>query len=208
MDAKKGPKSYATMKHDDTTAMIRDGTTMGQLCFPRRNKKHKGGTFTGEYADGVTWSGSECMLFAKDGGMTKPHIDVQSVPGGKTGDIMHMPAAGVIRRVNHQDTPGPAKQAIVVHPDDMSKVIETLKIDTRKESTAQYGGRLTTLPQFAQKLREAGIRFVAMDFPARCSYALPARCAHVFITLGLVESSAWHPVFKEDMKYTEKQGQF
>ena len=34
-----------------------------------------------------------------------------------------------------------------------------------------------------------------------CS-ALPARCAHVFITLGLVESSAWHPVFKEDMKYT------
>ncbi|CAN0261029.1 unnamed protein product [Ectocarpus sp. 12 AP-2014] len=201
VDKKTGPNAYATMKNDDTTAMIREGTRMGELCFPRRPRSgSRGGKLTGCRADGVEWSGSECMFFAKDGGMTNPHIDVQSVPGG-SGRIMYMPAAGVIRRVNHQDVPGPAKQAIVVHADDMYKVIETLKIDTRKESTGQYGGNLTTLPELARELREAGIRFVAMDFPGRCSYALPAQCAHVFITRGLVESAAWHPVFKEDMPY-------
>ena len=173
---------------------------MGELCFPHRSRGRQGGKLTGCRADGVEWSGSECMLFAKDGGMTNPHIDVQSVPGG-SGQIMYMPAAGVVRRVNHQDVPGPAKQAIAVHADDMDTATDTLDIDIRKESTSQYRGTLTTLPQFARKLREAKIRFVVMDFPGRCSYALPAQCAHVFITIGLVESAAWHPVFKQDMPY-------
>ena len=171
---------------------------MGELCFPRRGNHHQCGTLTGSEADGVAWSGSECMLFAKDGGMTNPHVDVQSVPGG-TGRIIHMPAAGVIRKVNRGDTRGPAKQAIVVHADDMLTVIETLKINTNKESTSQYGGPSRTLPEFARVLKSNGIRFVVMNFPSECSYALPARCAHVFVTIGLVESSAWHPVYKQDM---------
>lgn len=193
MDKQTDRTCSATLKNDAVTRMIREGTRMGELCFPRRGK-HRGGSLTGNSADGVAWGGSECMLFAKDGGMTNPHVDVQSVPGG-TGKIVHMPAAGIIRKVNHADTQGPAKQAIVVHADDMSRVIETLKRDTGKESTSQYGGRLQTLPEFARVLRGAGIRFVVMNFPARCSYALPAKCAHVFTTIGLVESSAWHPVF-------------
>ena len=112
-----------------------------------------------------------------------------------------MPAAGIIRKVNHAHTEGPAKQAIVVHAGDMDRnaEIETLKIDTAKESTSQYGGKVRTLPEFARALRGAGIRFVVMDIPARCSYALPARCAHVFITIGLVESAAWHPVFSQEV---------
>lgn len=114
---------------------------------------------------------------------------------------MHMPAAGVIRKVNRRATKGPAKQAIVVHADDMSSVMKTLQIDTGKESTSQYRGQTRTLLEFARVLKGAGIRFVVVDFPASCSYALPAECAHVFITIGLVESSAWHPVFKKTMDY-------
>ncbi|CAN0099118.1 unnamed protein product [Ectocarpus sp. 12 AP-2014] len=190
---------YATMENDTVTAMIREGTRMGELCFPRRGNHQRCGRLTGNSADGVAWSGSECMLFAKDGGMTNPHVDVQSVPGG-TGTIIHMPAAGVIRRVNHADAQGPVKQAIVVHADDMSRVIETLQINTGKESASQYGGPPRTLPEFARVLRNEGIRFVVINFPVRCSYALPARCAHAFVTIGLVESSAWHPVYKQDMK--------
>ena len=198
VDDKTDKTCYSTMKNDAVTKMIREGTRIGELCFPGRGR-HSGGVLTGDSADGVSWSGSECMHFAKDNGMTNPHVDVQSVPGG-TGKIYHMPAAGIIRTVNRDDTHVPAKQAIVVHADDMSKVIETLDIDTRKESTSQYGGKPRTLPEFAIVLRDAGIRFVVMDFPWRCSYVLPAKCAHVFITLGLVESAAWHPVFSQDMK--------
>lgn len=116
---------YATMKNDAVTKMIREGTRMGELLFPHRGKQ-PGGRLVGNSADGVAWSGSKCMLFAKDGGMTTPHVDVQAVPGG-TGRIFHMPAAGIIRKVNHAYTEGPAKQAIVVHADDMDRVVETLK---------------------------------------------------------------------------------
>ncbi|CAN0437442.1 unnamed protein product, partial [Hapterophycus canaliculatus] len=140
----------ATFKNDAVTRMIREEARMGQLCFPRR-VEDRGGSLTGNSADDVAWSGSECMLFAKDGGMTNPHVDVQFVPGG-TGKIIHMPAAGIKRKVNHADTQAPAKQAIVVHADDMSRVIETLKIDTGKESTSQHGGKLQTLPEFARVL--------------------------------------------------------
>lgn len=178
--------------------MLRD-TRMGQLCFPSRHG-HRGGTLTGSLA-GSRWGGSECMLFAKDDGMTNPHIDVQSVPGG-TGEIIHMPAAGVIRTVNGADSDRPAKQAIVVHADDMDSVVKTLGIDISQESTRQYSGPISTLPGFARALSAAKIRFVVMNFPARCSYALPAKCAHVFVTEGLVESAAWHPVFKQDMKWS------
>lgn len=107
-------------------------------------------------------------------------MDVQSVPGG-TGKIVHMPAAGIIRKVNHADTQGPAKQAIVVHADDMSRVIQTLKIDTGKESTSQYGGKLQTLPEFARVLRGAEIRFCCDEFS--CALLVrPARevCTRVY----------------------------
>ncbi|CBN80317.1 conserved unknown protein [Ectocarpus siliculosus] len=186
---------YATLENDTVTAMIREGTRMGELCFPRRGNHLQYGTLTGKEADGVAWSGSECMLFAKDGGMTNPHVDVQSVPGG-TGRIIHMPAAGVIRRVNYVEENRPAKQAIVVHADDMSRVIETLKINTKKESASQYGGPPRTLPEFARVLKSKGIRFVVMNFPSRCSYALPARPsfmrAHELALRGLLHSNdAW-----------------
>lgn len=185
------------MKNDNVTKMIRERTRMGQLCFPLR-RGYGGGILTGSL-EGSQWGGSECMLFAKDGGMTNPHIDVQQVPGG-TDEIVYMPAAGIIRTVNGADCDRPAKQAIVVHADDMGSVVKTLGIDISKESTRQYSGTIETLPDFARELRAASIRFVVMDFPARCSYALPAKCAHVFVTKGLVESAAWHPVFKQDMK--------
>lgn len=125
----------ATLENDAVTKMMREDTRMGELSFPRRGKR-RGGELTGSSADGIAWGGSECMLFAKDGGMTNPHVDVQSVPGG-TGTILYMPAAGIIRKVNHAAHQGPAKQAIVVHADDIEDVVRTLEIDTEKESTSQ-----------------------------------------------------------------------
>ena len=122
-------------------------------------------------------------------------FEIIGVANGKK--LKHMPAAGIIRKVNHAE--GAAKQAIVVHADDMDRVVKTLKINTAKESTSQYGGDVQTLPEFARTLRGAGIRFVVVDFPVRCCYALPARCAHVFVTIGLVESAAWHPVLSQRM---------
>lgn len=187
------------MKCDTVIDAIRN-TTAGTFCFPT-GKRKGGGKLVGGMADGVQWSGSNCMLFAKEGGMTKMHVDVQSVPGGNTGAVLEMPAVGVVRSVIHkqyQKSPV-AKQAIVVHADDMQKVIDELGVNTGQESTCQYRGKLETLPEFARELREKQIRFVVVDFSYRCSYLLPAKCAHVFITNGLVESAAWHPNFKQDM---------
>lgn len=185
-------KTYsATLKNDEVTKMIRD-TRIGQLCFPRRGAS-EGGKLVGVTADGVPFTGSECMLFAKHGGMTNPHVDVQRIPSGKTKELIKMPAAGIVRRVNNYGPDGPAKQAIVVHRGDVDTVIRALDLDLNKESTSQYSGAIKTLPNFAAKLRDAHVRFVVVNLPTRCSYALPARCAHVFITLGLVESMAWHP---------------
>lgn len=64
MDKKTDRTCYATLKNDVVTRMIREETRIGELCFPRRGK-HRGGSLTGDSADGVAWSGSECMLFAK-----------------------------------------------------------------------------------------------------------------------------------------------
>lgn len=182
--------SRTTMENDVATKLI-SNTRMGEMCYPKRGCA-PGGFLIGKEKDGVTFTGSQCMLFLKNCGMTTPHVDVQSVPGG-SGEVFDMPAAGTIRAVNTMGYGKTAKRAIVVHADCREDVIKELVIDTGLESTSQYLGKDRTLEEFARALKRAGIKFVVIDFPWLCSYMLPSSCAHVFVTFGLVESGAWHP---------------
>ncbi|CAN0216779.1 unnamed protein product, partial [Ectocarpus fasciculatus] len=182
--------SYDSIKCREASELVRN-TTMGGLCHSER-KDARGGTLTGEMrVDGKAWSGSEVTAFAMTScAVTNPHSDGQMVHG----KFFLLPAAGTMRSVNRRDV-GPAKRAVVTCAHDMDKVVHVLKLDIRKTSSTQYKGPIVTLEGLARQLTEHGIRFVVINYPEHCSYAIPEKCGHMFVTERLVESCAWHPVF-------------
>lgn len=169
---------------------------MAELCFPQRGGKwgRKGGSETISITrGGKTWGGSEVTSWAMpDGSVTLPHIDGLDV----LGEQMFLSAAGTMRAVR-RDHLGPAKRAIVICSGDKDKVVAELGLDLEKNSPSQYSGTID-LEGLARILREAGIRFVVMEFPSDCSYILPSSCAHMFVTMGLIESSTWVSLLKVD----------
>lgn len=128
------------------------------------------------------------------GHVTKLHLDTFAV-GSKH---MYLPAAGTIRAVR-RDHEGPTKRAIVVCARDKEKVASKFRLDVRKLPNFQYTGKKVDLEGLATLLRAEEIRFVVMEFPSECSYILPSGCAHMFVTLGLFESSTWFTSLKVDV---------
>lgn len=100
-----------------------------------------------------------------------------------------MAAAGTIRPVSRVPLDA-AKRAIVISALDKDEAMEVLKLDVSQQLQAQHPGKID-LNGLARKLRGNSVRFVAMEFPPECSYILPSDCAHVFVTLALVESPTW-----------------
>ena len=94
-------------------------------------------------------------------------------------------------RAVRRDHVGPAKRAIVVCAGDKDKVLSTFGLDLQKLPSFQYTGKKVDLEGLARILRAAKIRFVVMEFLSECSYIIPSGCAHMFVTLGLIESSTW-----------------
>lgn len=76
---------------------------------------------------------------------------------------------------------------------DKERVIQALRLNTTKTATCQYSGTIASLEGLVPVLKAHGIRFVVMEFPSSCSYIIPSGCAHMFVTLGLIETCAWHP---------------
>lgn len=182
--------SYNSIKCREASELVRN-TRMGGLCHSKRQDA-RGGTLTGEMnVDGKAWSGSEVTAFAMTSrGVTKPHFDGQMVHG----EFFLLPAAGTMRSVNRRDK-GSAKRAVVTCAHDMDKVVSELKLGITKTASTQYNGGIENLESLASLLTEKGIRFVVINFPEHCSYAIPEKCGRMFVTERLVESSAWHPVF-------------
>ena len=136
-----------------------------------------------------TWGGSEFTAFVMASGYVTPmHVDVYEA----NGCTVYPPSAGIMRAVNRRYT-GPAKKALVVCDADVKTVVEKLGLDRSQRAFRQYSGPLKTLKDVASVLRETGVRYVSMEFPAECSYILPGGCPHMFETLGLIESVVWHP---------------
>ncbi|CAN0232663.1 unnamed protein product [Ectocarpus sp. 6 AP-2014] len=188
-DDKVDALSFNTIECVGASDLVRN-TRMGGLCHPDRPPT-RGGVLTGTTSvRGKSWSGSEVTAFAmRTGGVTHSHVDAQMVHG----EHLYLPAAGTMRSVNRRGS-GPAKRAILMCAHDMDRVVDLLGLDVNKPSSSQYTGAIVDLEGLATRLRVNGIRFVVVDFPECCSYAIPARCAHMFVTLRLVESCAWHPI--------------
>ncbi|CAM9479955.1 unnamed protein product [Ectocarpus sp. 13 AM-2016] len=188
-DEKVDAQSFNTIKCSGASDLVRN-TRMGGLCHPHRPRT-RGGVLTGtKSVRGKSWSGSEVTAFAKRrGGVTHSHVDAQMVHG----ESFILPAAGIMRSVNRRGS-GPSKRAILMCAHDMERVVDLLALDVSKPYSSQYTGEIVDLEGLATRLRANGIRFILVDFPECCSYAIPARCAHMFVTLRLVESCAWHPI--------------
>lgn len=185
--------SYQTIQCTVATGIVRK-TRMGTLCYPDRadtaGTDNTGGKLTKPVAvGGVLWAGSEVTAFAmRRGGVTQIHVDSLVI----NGETLLLPAAGAIRSVNRGDR-GPAKRAIVICAHDMDRVVRLFKLDVRKPPAVQYRGSVPDLRRLAAELKANSIRFVVIDFPEACSYAIPGKCAHMFVTLRLAETCAWHP---------------
>jgi len=142
--------------------------------------------------DKERWGGSEVTLWAMSKGIiTLPHFDTHTVAG----TTFFAAAVGTMRPVR-RDHIGPAKRGILVCAQDRLKVARMLKLDLHEMPQDQYRLGKLDLQGFAKILTEHKIKFVVMDFPPNCSYILPAGCAHMFETYGLVESSGWLPSLK------------
>jgi len=180
--------TYETIKCAAGLDLVRN-TRMFALCGPAR-RSIPGGLLTrairttGE----EKWEGSRTTFFAmNEGGVTLPHADTQMVHGV---DLL-LPAAGTMRSVLRRED-GPAKRALIVCSHDLENVQRVLDLRLKEKSASQYKGGLRTLEEFASELRKEGIRFCIVDYPADCSYFIPAGCAHAFVTCRLVESAVWH----------------
>lgn len=185
--------AYTSLKSEKAIEPVRN-TRMGELCISARGGR-RGGSETGIVTSGsVDWRGSEFVTFVQPkGGITNCHLDLQAVTDGD--ELLYMPAAGTIQAINATHT-GPVKRAIVICASDRENVIKMLELDLDNQATRQYKGGVKDLPGIAAILKANYIRFVVMEFPARCSYAIPLGCAHAFLSLGVVESSVWHPALK------------
>jgi len=177
--------SYSTLKSSAAIQIVRS-TRMGGLCYPRRSGVSPGSQTQTKRG---SWGGSEFTSFAVNSGyVTNTHVDLFEVDG-KT---VLPPSVGMLHAVN-QNHVGPAKRAIVVCDLDREAVVEALRLDLSQRTFRQYTGPIKTLEDLASVLRERDLRFVVMDFPAGCSYILPGGCAHMFVTMGLIENIVWHP---------------
>lgn len=177
--------SIATPKAVD---LVR-ATRMGSLCNPTRGHL-KGGSETVSATIGTkSWGGSEFTSFLMAAGtVTNTHIDMYVAHDRE----FEVPAAGTMWSVD-RDHVGPAKRAIVMCSHDKERVIQALRLNTTKTATCQYSGTIVSLEGLVPVLKARGIRFVVMEFPSSCSYIIPSGCAHMFVTLGLTETCAWHP---------------
>lgn len=177
-----------TMRSDEAMNLVRK-TRMGGLCFPARARQPGGELVKALSIDNKSWTGSECTAFAMvAGSVTNAHVDSQLV----LGEDLLLPAAGVMMSVNRKED-GAAKRAVVVCAHDMERAVAVLKLNTSYPSAAQHKGPDSDVDGLVGQLMENGIKFVVCDFPPDCSYALPPRCVHMFVTLRLVESCVWHP---------------
>lgn len=184
-DVKVDEVSYSSLESKTAIKMVRS-TRMGGWCYPRRRGAEPGSQTQKRPG---TWGGSEFTSFAVNRGyITNTHVDVFEADGER----VYPPSVGILTAVNRNHV-GPAKRAIVVCADDREAVVEALRLDLSERTFRQYSGPMKTLEGLASVLREKGLRFVVMEFPAGCSYILPAGCAHMFVTLGLIESVVWHP---------------
>ncbi|CBJ27861.1 conserved unknown protein [Ectocarpus siliculosus] len=185
--------SYQTIECAAATGIVRK-TRMGALCYPdtadTAGTDNTGGELTKPVSIGeVLWAGSEVTAFAtRRGSVTHIHVDALEV----NEKPLFLPAAGAMRSVNRGDR-GPAKRAIVVCAHDMDRVVRLFKLDVRKPPAMQYGGAVSDLRRLAAELKANSIGFVVIDFPEACSYAIPGKCAHMSVTLRLVETCAWNP---------------
>ncbi|CAN0313746.1 unnamed protein product [Scytosiphon promiscuus] len=187
-DVRVDAKSLATMRCDEAKNLLRE-TRMGGLCRPGRGCERGGELVHGFSINDEHWAGSECASFAMvAGSVTSAHVDSQLVQG----EEIFLPAAGIMQCADRKEY-GPAKRAVVICAHDMSRVVDLLRLNTSQPSAAQYRGPELDVDGLASKLKENSIKFVVCDFPPDCSYAIPSRCAHMFVTLRLVESCVWHP---------------
>lgn len=62
-----------------------------------------------------------------------------------------------------------------------------LGLDINQSPASQYRGKIGDLEDLATELKANRVRFVVVDYPAYSSYAIPRNCAHMFVTLRLVE---------------------
>lgn len=177
--------SIATQKAVD---LVR-ATRMGSLCYPTRGHL-KGGSETVPTTVGTkSWGGSEFTSFLMTAGaVTNTHIDMHVVHDRE----FDVPAAGTMWSVA-RDHVGPAKRAIVMCSHDKERVIQALRLNTTKTATCQCSGTIASLEGLVPVLKAHRIRFVVMEFPSSCSYIIPSGCAHTLVTLGLIETCAWHP---------------
>lgn len=195
VDNPKGSTHRQSMNSPDAIGLLRR-TRMAEMCFPQRGGKWgaKGGSETLPITiGGEAWCGSEVTSWAmSEGAVTNPHIDTHVVRGER----IFLPAAATMRAVR-RDHIGPGKRAIVVCAGDKDKVVTMLGLDLEKLAHCQYSGEVN-LEGLAEILREAKVRFVLMEFPPECSYIIPSGCAHMFLTMGLIESSTWMTSLKAD----------
>ncbi|CAN0479499.1 unnamed protein product, partial [Hapterophycus canaliculatus] len=121
------------------------------------------------------------------GAVTSTHIDMH-VAHDREFDV---PAAGTMWSVN-RDHVGPAERAVVMCSHDKERVIQALRLN-KHEHNCMLPGTVASLEGLVPVLKAHGMRFVVMEFPPSCSYIIPSGCAHMFVTLGLKETCAWHP---------------
>lgn len=180
--------TYETVESKEARDLVQE-TSMGFLCFPKRRGSNGGSETVLQKNGSESFGGSSVGTFLmSEGCVTDTHIDQYDVNGNE----IDVPAAATLWSVE-RTPPGPVKRAIVVCSADRDDVIRVLSLDIRKNATCQYAGPIECLEELGAKLKEHKIRFVVVDFPPDCSYIIPPGCAHMFVTLGLVESSVWHP---------------
>ncbi|CAN0036817.1 unnamed protein product [Scytosiphon promiscuus] len=187
-DALVDRKSLTTIRCEKAMKLVQK-TRMGGLCYPARASHQGGELVKGASKGNESWAGSECTAFASvAGSVTNAHVSSQLVHG----EELFVPAAGFIQCVDGR-IGGAARRAVVMCAHDMDRVVDVLRLDISRPPGAQHRGADLDVESLAGKLKENGIKFVACEIPADCSYAIPPRCAHMFVNLRLVESCVWHP---------------
>lgn len=187
------PRRLVTMESPTTLAQARR-TRIGEICFPQRGGvwDTKGGAeISGTMINGSRWWGTEVTSWASSSGwLTQLHVDKHQVA-----DRLYFPVSvGTVRPVR-RDHIGPVKRAIIISPGDMDLVVRVFGLRLEKIPADQCPVKLD-LDGLAIVLREHKCRFTMIELPPDCSYMMPPGAAHMFETLGLIESSGWLPCLK------------
>ncbi|CAM9708097.1 unnamed protein product [Ectocarpus sp. 6 AP-2014] len=187
------PHKLLTMQSPTTLAQARR-TRLGEVCFPHRGGvwDAKGGVQTSSTViNGSRWCGTEVTSWASPSGwLTQLHVDKHQVAGK-----IYLPVSVCTVRPVRRDHIGPAKRAIIISPGDMDVVVRVFGLRLEEIPADQCRVKLD-LEGLAKVLREHKCKFTVIEFPPDCSYMIPAGAAHMFETLGLIESSGWLPCLK------------